>query len=134
MRKKQMEELKSARQETEKTRQEMGAVDIKPGEVEGMRDEGGQVGAKSRAMEKRKRELEERRRMVDAKRKKVKVGEGAASVPGEKANLRGPADPFVALESRAGQGSEPQRTAIADNSADAFLAQLERDILSGKTS
>ena len=56
----QMEELKMAREETEKTRQETGAVDVRPGEVEGMKDvsgNGGTVGVKSRAMEKRKREL-----------------------------------------------------------------------------
>jgi hypothetical protein len=64
-RRKQMEELKAAREETEKTRQELGAEDIKPGE-EGMTADG----VKSRAMEKRKRELEERRKLIEAKRKK----------------------------------------------------------------
>lgn len=77
-RKNQMEELKSAREETERTRKDVGAVDLKPGEVEGMREDmhgnGTGKAGKSRAMEKRKRELEERRRMIDTKRRKVKAG------------------------------------------------------------
>src|ERR1700730_13872286 len=52
-RKRQLEELMSARQETERTRQETGAVNVKPGEIEGMREDLS-VGARSRAMEKRK--------------------------------------------------------------------------------
>jgi hypothetical protein len=75
-RKQQMEELRSARQETTKVRQETGAVDLLPGEVEGMQEEGGTAGVKSRAMEKRKRQLEERRRLVDAKRRKLPVDNG----------------------------------------------------------
>ena len=75
----QMEELKMAREETERTRRDVGAVDLRPGEVEGMREnaDGGAMGAgvgKSRAMEKRKRELEERRRLIDAKRRKIQGG------------------------------------------------------------
>ncbi|KAF8656817.1 hypothetical protein AX16_002366 [Volvariella volvacea WC 439] len=81
-RKAQMEELKAAREETEKARKEAGAIDIKPGEIEGMRDgesvngDGDRLttsAPKSRAMEKRKRELEERRKLLDAKRKKPKT-------------------------------------------------------------
>ncbi|KDQ57185.1 hypothetical protein JAAARDRAFT_194353 [Jaapia argillacea MUCL 33604] len=83
-RKQQMEELRMAREETEKVRKERGAMDVGVGEVEGMRGEGedggvgtsGSVGGasvkKSRAMEKRKRELEERRKAVEAKRRKVR--------------------------------------------------------------
>ena len=37
-RKKQMEELRQAREETERTRQELGAVDLKAGELEGMQE------------------------------------------------------------------------------------------------
>ena len=36
-----MEELKNARDETGKTRSEFGAVDLRPGEVEGMQDGSG---------------------------------------------------------------------------------------------
>ena len=128
-RRRQMEELKMAREETERTRKDVGAVDLKPGEVEGMQEdeEGGGVGSgakagKSRAMEKRKRELEDRRKMVDAKRRKVKSvgaeeeGQSTASVPTFKAShedLQAPApmfetestaaslDPFAALETQA---------------------------------
>ena len=46
-RKRQLEELMSARQETERTRQETGAVNVKPGEIEGMREDLS-VGAKNR--------------------------------------------------------------------------------------
>ena len=79
-RKAQMQELNALREETAKTRQELGAEDIRPGDIEGMRDGEalGTTGAtKSRAMEKRKRELEERRNMIEAKRKKIH--DGAAS-------------------------------------------------------
>lgn len=74
-----MEELKQSREETAKIRQELGAEDIKPGEVEGMKDETGRTG-QSKAMEKRKRELEERRQMLEAKRRKTKPVSGDASV------------------------------------------------------
>jgi len=127
-RRRQMEELKMAREETEWTRKDVGAVDLKPGEVEGMQEEegiwSGAKAGKSRAMEKRKRELEDRRRMVDAKRRKVKpVGaeeesQSTASVPIFNAghqDFKAPApmfetvppstavslDPFAALETQA---------------------------------
>jgi len=129
-RKRQMEELKSARQETEKTRQETGAVDVKAGEIEGMQ-EGASTGGKSRAAEKRKRELEERRRLVDAKRKKAKSG-GDASLPSDAVEPRADVacavpDPFAALEL---QSSSKTPTIV--NDADAFLASLEREMLIGK--
>ncbi|KAJ7637716.1 hypothetical protein DFH06DRAFT_1002281 [Mycena polygramma] len=82
MRKAQMDELKSARDETERTRKEAGAVDIRPGEVEGMQDSDSAATGKSRAMEKRKRELEERRKLLDAKRRKLTTGQGQHSEPG----------------------------------------------------
>ncbi|KAF9476686.1 hypothetical protein BDN70DRAFT_934823 [Pholiota conissans] len=83
-RKLQMEELKASREETERARREMGAEDIRPGEVEGMTD-GGDAGktGRSRAMEKRKRELEERRKMVEAKRRKLKQGEEIVAIPAD---------------------------------------------------
>lgn len=77
-RQQQMEELRKVRGETEKTRQGTGAVDVLPGEVEGMVAPAGAGLSKSRAMEKRKRELEERRRLLDAKRRK-KNPEAASS-------------------------------------------------------
>lgn len=76
-RRRQMEELRLAREETEMTRKDVGAVDLKPGEVEGMQEDQQREGTgsvKSRAMEKRKRELEDRRKMLDAKRRKLKTG------------------------------------------------------------
>jgi hypothetical protein len=122
-----MEDLKSARQETEKTRQETGAMDVKAGEIEGMQ-EGASTGGKSRAAEKRKRELEERRRLVDAKRKKAKTG-GDASLPSDAVEPRADVahavpDPFAALELQSSS-----KTPIIDNDADAFLASLEREML-----
>ncbi|KZT73147.1 hypothetical protein DAEQUDRAFT_762499 [Daedalea quercina L-15889] len=151
-RRQQMEELRAARDETHRTRQETGAADAKPGEVEGMRD-GGDSGepvgvGKSRAMEKRKRELEERRRMLDAKRRKV-AGAGAAApeVEATSATDNGVtkpeakkeaavADPFTALEAQQSRPSAKNKgkakAAPGDGStdaADAFLAQLEQDML-----
>ena len=83
-RQQQMDELKRARDETEKTREEMGAVDVAPGEVEGMvaPDEAEGMGPaqkRSRALEKRKREIEERRKLLDAKRRKKDSGASGAS-------------------------------------------------------
>jgi len=72
-RQRQMEELKNAREEIGKTRAGFGAVDLRPGEVEGMQVGGGAGGSggggtgKSTVLEKRKRDLEERRKLVDAK-------------------------------------------------------------------
>jgi hypothetical protein len=135
-RRQQMEELKAAREETEKTRQETGAMTLKPGEIEGMRDEGGET-VKSRAMEKRKLELEERRRLVDAKRRKVKDGgvHVPLSVGNQHSEPESPAlkaDPLAMLEiqteSKKGKGKEKAKAKTLTD-ADAFLAQLEHDIL-----
>lgn len=68
-RKAQMAELKASREETTKTREELGAEDIMPGQEEGMTADG----VESRAMEKRKREIEDRRQMVEAKRRKLQA-------------------------------------------------------------
>lgn len=150
-RKQQMEELRLAREETERTRTELGAVDLRPGEVEGMvtpdgeaseKGEGGLV-KRSRAMEKRKREIEERRKALEAKRRKKDGGEEPSAQPTP--SLPPPPqftadvsqDPFAALEAQATQTQSSKSKgkakecppAQAVNEADAFLAALERDML-----
>ncbi|KAF7312313.1 hypothetical protein MIND_00244300 [Mycena indigotica] len=117
-RKAQMDELKAARVETEKTRKDTGAMEILPGESEGMQD--ASSSSRSRTMEKRKREIEERRKLLDAKRRKV--GQDALPVTPPVAAP----DPFAALESGSST-SKPPKTA-----ADAFLDQLQNDFLNGK--
>ena len=152
-RRKQMEELKAVREETEKTRQELGAEDIKPGE-EGMTAEG----FKSRAMEKRKRELEERRKLIEAKRKKPRVaapsderasppplilskglqpmsGERGALV-GQNPSAAGAFDPFAVLEAQTTipvqkKGKDKITPAPIDD-ADAFLSKLETEFLASR--
>jgi hypothetical protein len=147
-----MEDLKTARDETEKTRKEVGAEDIRPGQDEGMSG-GGSV--KSRAMEKRKREIEERRKLLEAKRKKVKVNETTSnheSSPPVKAdalvdspsayearkltriqqNDEVPVDPFATLEARAAPSSKSKKKQSATSDADAFLSQLEQEFLASK--
>jgi len=112
-----MEELRNAREETGKTRAELGAVDLRPGEVEGMNAETG----KSAALEKRKRDLEERRKLVDAKRRK-KIGSPLVFETTESKT--------VAQEADRPAKPEPVK-AVACDPADDFLAQLERDLMSG---
>ena len=160
-RKAQMEELKASREETAKTRQELGAEDIKPGEVEGMRDgeAPGTIGTtKSRAMEKRKRELEERRNMVEAKRKKLKLhGDAVSRVDTNTASeapsssthsgiqpmeIKGsdapkptmPSDPFAALESQTLSSSVKgkKKPVPATTEVDTFLADLEQEFLESR--
>jgi hypothetical protein len=120
IRRQQMGELKGAREETGKTRAEFGAVDLRPGEVEGMQAGSGAGGnggggtGKSAALEKRKRDLEERRKLVDMKRRK-KTGNPPVVEPPSDSSL--PRSQSV--------------KAVALNPADDFLAQLERDIMSG---
>ena len=115
-RQRQMEELKSAREETGKTRAEFGAVDLRPGEVEGMNVDAGAGGStgRSAALEKRKRDLEERRKLVNAKRRK-KTGS--------------PPPP----PTKGGQTQDRSSESVAWNPADDFLAQLEREIMSDRT-
>lgn len=139
-RRKQMEELKAAREETEKTRKETGAVDILPGEVEGMQE----TSTKSRAMEKRKREIEERRKMLEERRKKPKTAHAEGSkhpspVPktSEQPRSQGEeVDPFSVLESTSGAVPKPIKKSIpkasSNTDADAFLAQLHQDFLKSK--
>lgn len=163
-RRRQMEELKLAREETERTRREAGAVDMRPSDVEGMRADGDGGGGvlKSRAMEKRKRELEERRRIVDAKRRKIKgdnverdstsrdsltsaaaagveEAKAEASVLSSSAPALASLDPFAALEAQRSaqvgmKGTKGKEKVRNDPqlAADDFLAQLERDLLSGQ--
>lgn len=146
-RQKQMEELKQARVETEKTRAEAGAIDLRPGEVEGLRGGEGDDGAagpsttKSRAAEKRKREIEERRRLLEAKRRKKDPSSGpvdqdTTSKPVKATIPVSSNDPFALLEAQA--ASAPKSKAVGGSKqtsdADAFLAGLERDILHGKRS
>jgi hypothetical protein len=156
-RRKQMEELKVTREETERTRQELGAEDVKPGE-EGMTADG----IKSRAMEKRKRELEERRKLIEAKRKKPRVtapndekatpptplptassvkelqpihGERPAAVgkPGQKSSTVVAHDPFALLESQAtNPGRNKSNPTPTPTEADAFLSNLEQEFLASR--
>lgn len=151
-----MEELRKAREDTEKTRAEVGAVDVRPGEVEGMVDteqagegvtEGSEglkgkekvLAARSRAMEKRKRELEERKKFIEAKRRRVHSGGGDAQVPKPST-----VDPFAALESSStseastntkGKGKRGWDQKLTDTTvlaADVFLSQLEKDLTKGR--
>jgi hypothetical protein len=134
-RRRQMEELKSTRKETEKTRQETGAVDLKSGEGSGMQAST----LKSRAVEKRRLEIEERRKMVEAKRRKVQNGialSGVSDPDNSHSALSAsetsiPADPLAALEvqSRVNKGKSK---VTGGNDADMFLALLERDLTGGK--
>jgi len=131
-----MEELKNVREETEKTRKDLGAVDILPGELEGMRE----GPTKSRAMEKRKREIEERRRLLEEKKKKRKISPSAESgniarVQAETRTTSLPeADPFAVLESIAPPKPAPfaKKSQATSDAAGVFLAQLQQEFLSAK--
>ncbi|KAF5367431.1 hypothetical protein D9758_003675 [Tetrapyrgos nigripes] len=138
-----MERLNAARDETKEIRQKTGAVDVRPGEVEGMRaDESMEGPAKSRGTEKRKRELEERKRAIAAKRRKVLGVEKApenlpqssdqteGEVPIFMAAAPSAVDPFAVLETSVqgeGKGKAKAKAALHDD-ADAFLASVEKDI------
>lgn len=145
-----MEELRQTREETEKSRQEAGATDVKPGEAEGMTEEEVAVPKKSRALEKRKREIEERRKLIEAKRRKKdpSVATTADAPSSSRAKPTPPptdpmhalvqpsSDPFAALETQStptdkGKGKQAMSTLDA---ADAFLANLELELMSGKKS
>ncbi|KAJ4477157.1 hypothetical protein J3R30DRAFT_3703406 [Lentinula aciculospora] len=138
-----LDELKSRHLETSATRKEMGASDIRPGEIEGM--QASEVGSSTKGSEKRKREIEERRRTLDAKRKKAKIIiEGSQSDPNlatssvVATNLRQtlvssqPIDPFAALESASsstGFSNKGKGKAHSQSDADKFLAQLGNEML-----
>lgn len=164
MRRKQMEELRKAREETEKARQETEAVDVRPGEVEGLTSTEGQAAAvipqKSRALEKRKREIEERRKLLEAKRQKKNPSSNMPELSGEyktpvfampsdedegdhsppeKPMPKAPEeslDPFAALgvRSRADKKGKGKQPARTVEDADAFLASLEQDIMAKRKS
>ncbi|KIK95423.1 hypothetical protein PAXRUDRAFT_140684 [Paxillus rubicundulus Ve08.2h10] len=133
-RKQQMEELRVAREETRKTREDMGALDVQPGEVEGLREEGESSG--SRALAKRKREIENRRALLEAKRRKAKTEEVVAT--GSSSTSTAPPtslvsrDPFATLEQVSAcnpHAPKPLDTRPANYvDADSFLAQLEQDM------
>jgi Domain of unknown function (DUF4078) len=143
-RKKQMDDLQKARVDTEKAREEAGAMDLRPGEVEGMRDGDASTGSvASRAMEKRKREIEERRKLIEAKRRKVVkpavegVDAPSDETPKELRSPPQPLDPFAVLEAQStkqqtsdkpSNKSKPRQT----NEADSFLADLEEEFLKSK--
>jgi hypothetical protein len=155
-----MEELRKAREETEKTRQETGALDVRPGEVEGMIVEGATSGSteKSRALQKRKRDIEERRKLLEAKRRKKNPDNAKLEPsnetpvfsmspdspkdtpehpPGDHSVDVGSqsADPFAAVEARSipsDTKSKGKQALKPENAADNFLASLEREIMSGR--
>ncbi|KAH8832026.1 hypothetical protein DL96DRAFT_1589766 [Flagelloscypha sp. PMI_526] len=139
-RKREMEELANARKETQEARQESGAVNVMPGEVEGMRAE---TRAPMTAGEKRKRKLEERRQLVAAAKKQKRQPEPDSRPrpdtppprPSPTATPFGH-DPFAAVESRSHTSSyptspppNPPTSSSTSTAADDFLASLERDIL-----
>lgn len=125
-RKREMEELRQARHETEMTRQELGAVDLKAGEVEGMQE--APAALRNRAIEKRKRELEERRKLVEAKRRKLLNGNNLPAAAATQPPASAPSsEPIVAVavSTNATAASNPDP---ASSAADNFLAALERDL------
>lgn len=127
-RKKEMEELRQARHETEMTRQELGAVDLKAGEVEGMQEAPNAL--RNRAIEKRKRELEERRKLVEAKRRKLLNGKNppAAAATQPPASSALPSESIVAVAVPTKATAAQQNPDAASSAADNFLAALERDL------
>ena len=125
-RKKQMEELQQARDKTEKSRQELGAVDLKAGEVEGMQDAPNAL--RSRAIEKRKRELEERRQLLEAKRRR-KLQDGNQSPAAAMQPPAPSSEPPTVPAPTKPEAPNPDATPSA---ADNFLAALELDLAMNK--
>ncbi|KAJ4494983.1 hypothetical protein C8J55DRAFT_554587 [Lentinula edodes] len=144
-----LNELKSRHLETDAIRKEMGAVDVLPGEIEGMQVP--EVRSSVKGSEKRKREIEERRKMLDAKRKKVgtvieepQLDTVSASTSGTttslKRNSQTPGlpqqvDPFSALESATFSKPPPNKgkgKSSSQHDADEFLAQLGNEMLNKK--
>ena len=124
-RKKQMEGFRQAREETERTRQELGAVDLKAGEAEGMQADASTL--RSRAIEKRKRDVEERRKAVEAKRRKLQNG-GDTSSAAPTRTPAPPSEPAGAVpNTKAALNPDP-----ASSAADNFLAALELDLAMNK--
>ena len=122
--------LNQRHEETREAREKAGAVDVLPGRIEGMRaDEAtGSEPTRSRAQEKRKRELEERKKLLEARKRKktgkedepIKETLSASSTKGDvPLPAHAASDPFAMLEAGV---STP-------NAADAFLAQVEQEML-----
>ncbi|KAH7873791.1 uncharacterized protein C8R40DRAFT_1048842 [Lentinula edodes] len=146
-----LNELKSRHLETDAIRKEMGAVDVLPGEIEGMQVP--EVRSSVKGSEKRKREMEERRKMLDAKRKKVgtrtvieepQPDTVSASTSGtttslirnsQTPGLPQQVDPFSALESATFSKPPPNKgkgKSSSQHDADEFLAQLGNEMLNKK--
>lgn len=124
-RQRQMDELRTAREDTVQQRTEAGAQDTAdPGSSTPTVDD-------SRGITKRKREIEERRQAIEAKRRKmnpsasIDLPQTSSTVPraGDPvaATPTPPVDPFARLEGQLGSAGPQQK-------ADAFLASIERDI------
>lgn len=130
-RKQEMDGLRQARQETEKTRQELGAVDLKPGEAEGMQEAPNAL--RSRAIEKRRRELEERRKAVEAKRRKLQTGGGPSSAAATQSSpAPPPSEPTTVVPLRTSAAAPDVDDDAPSSAADNFLAALERDLAMNK--
>lgn len=158
-RKAQMEDMMNVRTETVETRRNNNAVDVLPGQIEGMVVDPGPP--KSNLAEKRKRDREERQKTIDAKRRKLR-GEPdpatsappappAPSPPRTKVHTSPPSstplDPFAALEQIPSSSSSSSHDPFASlekrsapvkpsagsskSEADAFLESLGHDLLGG---
>ncbi|KAJ3744373.1 hypothetical protein DFH05DRAFT_1398235 [Lentinula detonsa] len=136
-----LDDLKATHLETNATRKEMGAVDVRPGEIEGM--QAPEVGSSAKGSEKRKREIEERRKILEAKRKKAKTttegpkpGSDSTSTASITANAKQSpiADPFASLESATFSTPSPNngKSKAISSDADEFLAQLGNEMLDKK--
>ncbi|KAF8588885.1 hypothetical protein K439DRAFT_1334318 [Ramaria rubella] len=115
-RQKQMEDLKRSRTETEKVREETGAAagkEVRPG------------------LEKRKREIEERRKAIEAKRRKVK---DTSNMPDGEPVMQTAGKSVTASTSESSNGKRAKKsnTQAHAQSADEFLAALERDIIEAR--
>lgn len=123
-RRRQMDALKNARDDTVRTREETGAEDTATAP---------ESSSGSRAMEKRKRDIEERRKVIEAKRRKVAHVEPLPGVTSVPASTPPPAataaaaadDPFAKLEGQLKY--QPVRAAERRTKASAndFSAKLD---------
>ncbi|THV03230.1 hypothetical protein K435DRAFT_651680 [Dendrothele bispora CBS 962.96] len=141
-REREMEELRAERMKTKEMRQETGAIDIRPGEREGMREEESVKGGA------RKRNLEARKQMLasnNAKRRKLQGTEEqdhkeplssnnqskddpTASEATSLISSSSTVDPLAVLEaSMHTQQTKTSKTSIHED-ADLFLASLGKDI------
>ncbi|KAF8339995.1 uncharacterized protein EI90DRAFT_3117757 [Cantharellus anzutake] len=115
-RKQQMENLRKAREETQRKRAELGEYNEDDGEPSNPGTGSGDPLEKpilsGRGIQKRKRDIEERRKAIEAKRRKK---DGGTTNDPPNAQLSAPVPPL------------PER-----NAADDFLANLEADLISRK--